>query len=74
MMVSFDKIDNKLKELLGVDLDKQLAFRLGVTPQYYHTSKYRKKILFEEIIALSIKEDLDLNCIFKNSFFVTQKN
>lgn len=64
-MIDFDKIEERLKQLLNVNTGKDVAVALGISETTYNTKRHRESIPFVPIINLCNRKGIDLNNIFK---------
>ena len=60
-MPEIRKIVDRLKKVLGVSRDDEVASALGMSPQSLNGYKDRRKIPFEKILEFCIKEDVSLD-------------
>lgn len=62
----FDKVIKKLKDLLGIDSDRQLAFKLNILPASFSNNKRNSILPYEKIVLLALENNISLDILFNN--------
>jgi len=64
-MIDVNNVIDKLKKFFNVKTDVELSRKLGFSDRVVTTWKQRNTLNFEKIIEVAIKENIDLNYLFK---------
>jgi hypothetical protein len=65
-LLNVEDVINKLKQIFNVKTDVELSRILGFSDRVVTTWKQRNTLNFEKIIEIAIKENIDLNYLFKS--------